>query len=98
MSTESRCCRSLRRKSLLCPRRVAPFNDRLTRVRLSHQSNSAEYRGRLAPSPTGLLHLGHARTFWIGAQRAAECGGTLILRNEDLDPKRCRAEFVASIV
>ncbi|PYX99524.1 MAG: tRNA glutamyl-Q synthetase [Acidobacteria bacterium] len=49
-----------------------------------------DYRGRLAPSPTGLLHLGHARTFWIAAQRASECGGSLILRNENLDPQRCR--------
>jgi glutamyl-tRNA synthetase len=54
----------------------------------------AIYRGRLAPSPTGLLHVGHAHTFWIAAQRAAERRGTLILRNEDLDPQRCRAEFV----
>jgi glutamyl/glutaminyl-tRNA synthetase len=52
------------------------------------------YRGRLAPSPTGLLHVGHARTFWIAAQRAAERYGTLILRNEDLDRQRCRNEFV----
>jgi len=55
---------------------------------------TAEYRGRIAPSPTGLLHLGHARTFWIAAQRASERQGTLILRNEDLDPQRCRREFV----
>ena len=46
------------------------------------------YRGRLAPSPTGLLHLGHARTFWIAYQRALAARGTLILRNEDLDPDR----------
>ncbi len=52
------------------------------------------YRGRLAPSPTGLLHVGHARTFWIAAQRARENAGGLILRNEDLDPQRCRTEFV----
>jgi glutamyl/glutaminyl-tRNA synthetase len=51
------------------------------------------YRGRLAPSPTGLLHIGHARTFWVAAQRAIERRGTLILRNEDLDPQRSRAEF-----
>jgi glutamyl/glutaminyl-tRNA synthetase len=44
------------------------------------------------------LHLGHARTFWIAAQRAAEHGGTLILRNEDLDPQRCRAEFVETML
>jgi len=61
-------------------------------------SESRGYRGRLAPSPTGLLHVGHARTFWIAAQRAAERGGTLILRNEDLDPQRCRAEFVDAMI
>ena len=61
-------------------------------------SKSNSYRGRLAPSPTGLLHLGHARTFWIAAQRAAERGGTLILRNEDLDPQRCRPEFMSAMI
>ena len=52
------------------------------------------YRGRLAPSPTGYLHLGHARTFWVAQQRAVQHGGALILRNDDLDAVRCRAEFV----
>jgi glutamyl/glutaminyl-tRNA synthetase len=56
------------------------------------------YRGRLAPSPTGLLHVGHARTFWIAAQRAIQNRGTLILRNEDLDPQRSRAEFVRAMM
>lgn len=51
----------------------------------------AGYVGRLAPSPTGLLHLGHARTFWIAYERAA--GGTLWLRDEDLDAQRSKAEF-----
>ncbi|HLW83704.1 MAG TPA: tRNA glutamyl-Q(34) synthetase GluQRS [Candidatus Sulfotelmatobacter sp.] len=60
--------------------------------------SSRPYRGRLAPSPTGLLHLGHARTFWIAAQRAAESGGQLILRNEDLDPQRCKPEFVRAMI
>jgi glutamyl/glutaminyl-tRNA synthetase len=55
------------------------------------------YRGRLAPSPTGLLHIGHARTFWIAADRAQQLGGRLALRNEDLDPQRCRAEFVTAM-
>jgi len=54
--------------------------------------------GRLAPSPTGLLHVGHARTFWIAAQRARAAGGTLRLRNDDLDRARCRPEFVAAMV
>ena len=65
---------------------------------LSSSKASKPYRGRLAPSPTGLLHLGHARTFWIAAQRAAERHGILILRNEDLDPQRCRAEFAAAMI
>jgi glutamyl-tRNA synthetase len=62
------------------------------------QTEAQPYRGRLAPSPTGLLHLGHARTFWIAAHRAIERGGTLILRNEDLDPQRCRAKFSAAMI
>jgi glutamyl/glutaminyl-tRNA synthetase len=55
------------------------------------------YVGRLAPSPTGLLHLGHARTFWIAFQRAQQAGGTLWLRDEDLDPHRSRPEFSAAM-
>jgi glutamyl-tRNA synthetase len=54
------------------------------------------YRGRLAPSPTGYLHLGHARTFWTAYERAR--GGTLILRNEDLDPQRSKPEFAAAML
>jgi glutamyl-tRNA synthetase len=55
------------------------------------------YVGRLAPSPTGLLHLGHARTFWIAAQRARAADGMLWLRDEDLDPQRSRAEFAEAM-
>ena len=65
---------------------------------MSDDSYPRDYRGRLAPSPTGLLHLGHARTFWIAARRAVERGGRLILRNEDLDLQRCRAEFVEAMI
>ena len=56
------------------------------------------YRGRLAPSPTGLLHLGHARTFWIAQERCRENGGILILRNEDLDRARCRSDFLSALI
>ena len=59
--------------------------------------NMAPYRGRLAPSPTGLLHLGHARTFWIAQQRARARSGKLVLRNEDLDRSRCKPEFVTAM-
>jgi len=56
------------------------------------------YRGRIAPSPTGLMHLGHARTFWTAYQRACNAHGTLIFRNEDLDPQRSRREFGEAMV
>lgn len=57
-------------------------------------AKSSSYRGRLAPSPTGYLHLGHARTFWVAWQRARAAHGKLIFRNEDLDYQRCKPEFV----
>jgi glutamyl-tRNA synthetase len=56
------------------------------------------YRGRLAPSPTGLLHLGHARTFWTAQERARANNGTLILRNEDIDSTRFKLEFVPQMI
>jgi glutamyl/glutaminyl-tRNA synthetase len=52
------------------------------------------YRGRLAPSPTGYLHLGHGRTFWIAWMRSRTAQGKLVFRNEDLDYQRCKPEFV----
>ncbi|GAB6124431.1 tRNA glutamyl-Q(34) synthetase GluQRS [Humidesulfovibrio idahonensis] len=54
--------------------------------------------GRLAPSPTGQLHLGNAWAFllaWLGARSA---GGRVVLRLEDIDPERARPEFAAGIV
>jgi glutamyl/glutaminyl-tRNA synthetase len=57
-------------------------------------AKSSSYRGRLAPSPTGYLHLGHARTFWVAWQRSRTAHGKLIFRNEDLDYQRCKPEFV----
>ena len=56
------------------------------------------YIGRLAPSPTGLLHLGHAATFYTAYTRARTANGTLLLRNEDLDPQRSRPEFVSAML
>ena len=67
-------------------------------VNLPPPSSAPKYRGRLAPSPTGFLHLGHARTFWIAQQRARQSGGGLILRNDDLDRDRCKPEFVAAML
>ena len=60
--------------------------------------SNPKYRGRLAPSPTGYLHLGHARTFWAAQERARAHGGNLILRNEDLDATRFKMEFVDAML
>ena len=57
-----------------------------------------EYRGRIAPSPTGFLHIGHAMTFWRAQERAREAGGKLLLRIEDLDRDRCRREFADALI
>ncbi len=48
--------------------------------------------GRLAPSPTGGLHLGHARSFLIAWLAARHAGGRIVLRIEDLDASRVRPE------
>ena len=61
------------------------------------EPGKSSYRGRLAPTPTGYLHLGHARTFWTARERAKASGGTLILRNDDLDRARCKPEFVRAM-
>jgi glutamyl/glutaminyl-tRNA synthetase len=52
------------------------------------------FRGRLAPTPTGLLHVGHAQTFALAAARASGAG--LVMRIEDLDRDRCRPEYAAA--
>ena len=59
---------------------------------------ASSYLGRLAPSPTGYLHLGHARTFWIARQRALAAGGRMLLRIDDLDSSRFRLDFVDAMI
>ena len=61
-------------------------------------SSEYRYRGRLAPSPTGFLHLGHVSTFRVAQTRAEAAGGLLLLRNEDLDPLRSKVEFVEAMI
>lgn len=53
---------------------------------------------RFAPSPTGLLHLGHAHSALTGWARARAESGRFLLRIEDIDPARCRPEFEAAIL
>jgi glutamyl/glutaminyl-tRNA synthetase len=60
--------------------------------------SSVSYRGRLAPSPTGYLHIGHARTFWTAQQRAEAARGVLVLRNEDIDAVRAKMDFVQAMI
>ena len=52
---------------------------------------------RFAPSPTGLLHLGHALSAILSHDYARAHGGRFILRIEDIDTNRCRPEFVDAI-
>ena len=54
--------------------------------------------GRLAPSPTGGLHLGHARTSLVAWVAAKSLGGRIVLRIEDLDAGRVRPEAISSIM
>ena len=53
-------------------------------------------RGRYAPSPTGFLHLGNARTALLAYWHTRSLGGQFVMRVEDLDAQRSRAEFVAA--
>ncbi len=50
--------------------------------------------GRLAPSPTGHLHLGHARSFLLAWWSIRSQGGSLILRIEDLDSHRSQPQYI----
>jgi glutamyl-Q tRNA(Asp) synthetase len=52
---------------------------------------------RFAPSPNGLLHLGHAYSALLNRRLATALGGRLLLRIENIDPARSRATFEAAI-
>lgn len=52
---------------------------------------------RFAPSPTGLLHLGHAYSAILGWYSARRLSGRFLLRMEDLDQGRCRDEYYQAI-
>lgn len=53
---------------------------------------------RFAPSPTGLLHLGHVFAAGFARSRARAGSGRFLLRLEDIDPTRCRPEFADAIL
>ncbi|MEY4255173.1 MAG: hypothetical protein RLZZ141_400 [Pseudomonadota bacterium] len=53
---------------------------------------------RFAPSPTGLLHRGHAYSALCAYQRAKEIGGRFVLRIEDIDQTRCRPAYTEALL
>ncbi len=57
-----------------------------------------EITTRFAPSPTGLLHLGHAYSAWTAWRYAEANGGSFRLRLEDIDTARCRPEYMTGII
>ncbi len=59
---------------------------------------SGGYVGRLAPSPTGALHLGNVRTFMVAWLRARQSGGKVILRTEDLDHPKHKTGAAAQAI
>jgi glutamyl-tRNA synthetase len=59
-----------------------------------HEGARTRVTGRLAPSPTGPLHLGHARSFLVAYWQARKAKGTLVLRQEDLDVARSHREHM----
>lgn len=64
---------------------------------MSAPETPSSFTTRFAPSPTGLLHRGHAFSALTAFDAAADAGGRLLLRIEDIDAGRCRPEFTAAI-
>ncbi|MDP2847511.1 MAG: tRNA glutamyl-Q(34) synthetase GluQRS [Humidesulfovibrio sp.] len=62
------------------------------------EAQNCSVRGRLAPSPTGLMHLGNAWSFLLAWLAARAAGGQVVLRLEDIDPERSRREFADDIL
>jgi len=54
-------------------------------------------RTRIAPSPTGYLHLGHAYSAWLTVALAKAMGLEVLLRLEDIDHTRCQPDYIAAI-
>ena len=64
----------------------------------SDQAKASEIVTRFAPSPSGLLHLGHAHSALFAWHQARRRGGRFLLRIEDIDLGRCRPEYEAMIL
>ena len=76
-------------------RPIGPYGD--ARMTAQATTRGQQPISRFAPSPTGLLHLGHAYSAVTAHDLARGGGGTFLLRIEDIDGGRCRPEFVEAI-
>ena len=54
--------------------------------------------GRFAPSPSGRMHLGNAFSCLLAWLSARSAGGEIVLRQEDLDPSRCRRAYALRLL
>ncbi len=59
---------------------------------------SETYRGRIAPTPSGFLHIGHAQTFKTAFDRAKANCGKLVFRLEDVDKTRCKEIYAKAAI
>jgi glutamyl-Q tRNA(Asp) synthetase len=65
---------------------------------LAPMSSASDFVTRFAPSPSGLLHRGHAYSALTAHRAAREAGGRFLLRIEDIDAARSRPQFEAAIL
>lgn len=61
-------------------------------------SQTLPLRGRLAPSPTGYMHLGNVWSFLMAWLSVRQKGGTLVLRMEDIDPDRAKSHYAEAFM
>ncbi len=57
----------------------------------------ARLKTRIAPTPSGYLHLGNVLSFALTAFLAEQCGARILLRIDDLDHERVRPEYIQDI-
>jgi glutamyl-Q tRNA(Asp) synthetase len=72
-------------------------NDTSLGVTANIPASSPAFVTRFAPSPTGLLHLGHAYSALLAFDRARQEKGRFLLRIEDIDLTRCQVSFISAI-
>src|SRR5689334_15034352 len=81
-------------QSCACPSRGPRRKQPALPGRVSLPATSMSFRGRFAPSPTGRIHLGNARSALLGWLQARAAGGQFLVRIEDLDRARCKPQFL----